>query len=192
MMMKETLFVTILSLASTSMSGRTSVIAQELCAPVDFCGGLMGRELSGNCAAPFFMCEAQSDSVESSCDGINFRCRFSAKDGEPKCSTDCVPDCDGKECGEDGCGGFCGACGDGEGCSNYTCVSGIAAGTCASPFNLGNSDTETVIDTDDRITIITVGDTSQSFHIETPSCNTLTASPEAIYSFSVPPGRTYG
>ena len=28
----------------------------------------------------------------------------------------CTPDCDGKECGDDGCGGSCGECGEGESC----------------------------------------------------------------------------
>jgi formylglycine-generating enzyme required for sulfatase activity len=34
----------------------------------------------------------------------------------------CVPDCAGKECGEDGCGGSCGACSPGLGChEDWTC-----------------------------------------------------------------------
>jgi len=48
-------------------------------------------------------------------------CTFS-KCGETCCETEdavcfaelcCVPDCEGKECGSDGCGGSCGTCGDG-------------------------------------------------------------------------------
>ena len=31
--------------------------------------------------------------------------------------TCCTPDCDGKECGEDGCGGSCGECDDGDACT---------------------------------------------------------------------------
>gem|GEM_PF-3627050 len=34
----------------------------------------------------------------------------------------CIPDCDGKECGSDGCGGSCGSCDSGEICSNGQCV----------------------------------------------------------------------
>ncbi len=37
------------------------------------------------------------------------------------CET-CIPDCEGKECGDDGCGGSCGECGSGESCIDYTCV----------------------------------------------------------------------
>jgi hypothetical protein len=36
------------------------------------------------------------------------------------------------------------------------------------------------------------GDTTQALHFETPSCNTLTASPELIFTFMVPEGKTYG
>ena len=41
---------------------------------------------------------------------------------QPKACQGCVPSCDGKECGSDGCSGSCGACGDGETCT--------AAGLC--------------------------------------------------------------
>jgi hypothetical protein len=34
----------------------------------------------------------------------------------------CVPDCEGKECGDDGCGGSCGACETGYYCDNGICV----------------------------------------------------------------------
>jgi hypothetical protein len=48
-------------------------------------------------------------------------------ESEPDTSTECVPACDGRECGDDGCGGFCGACEDPERpfCNSVTglCVS---------------------------------------------------------------------
>ena len=34
-----------------------------------------------------------------------------------KCQSTCVPECDGKDCGPDGCNGECGECADGEYCS---------------------------------------------------------------------------
>ena len=47
-------------------------------------------------------------------------------DSEPEDSDDddnndsvtCVPDCEGKECGDDGCGGSCGKCSEDDACSN--------------------------------------------------------------------------
>ncbi|MFH0840401.1 MAG: LamG domain-containing protein [bacterium] len=34
----------------------------------------------------------------------------------------CTPDCDGKECGDDGCGGSCGTCSEGRECSADLCI----------------------------------------------------------------------
>ncbi|MBP5405521.1 hypothetical protein J6Z19_00020 [bacterium] len=37
--------------------------------------------------------------------------------------TICIPNCEGKQCGDDGCGGTCGGCGDDESCNaEYQCV----------------------------------------------------------------------
>ena len=45
----------------------------------------------------------------------------------------CVPDCAGCECGDDGCGGSCGTCPNGETCnSNQLCVECQTAADCAS------------------------------------------------------------
>ncbi len=50
-------------------------------------------------------------------------------DDEPTC----VPSCDGKQCGDDGCGGQCGACDGGKTCQDSQCVcqanSGKACGS---------------------------------------------------------------
>ncbi len=39
-------------------------------------------------------------------------------DENGQCEGDCIPSCDGKECGDDGCGEECGTCMDGWACSN--------------------------------------------------------------------------
>ena len=59
---------------------------------------------------------------------------------------DCVPACDGKACGADGCGGACGACGGGEACKLGQCVATDCAdgdlsdcnGACATDAWLGD------------------------------------------------------
>ncbi len=45
---------------------------------------------------------------------------------------ECVPNCDGKVCGGDGCGGSCGDCADGEACSEAgdACVAASCEGFC--------------------------------------------------------------
>ena len=41
------------------------------------------------------------------------------------CPGVCIPDCEGKTCGDDGCGGSCGDCGEGQ-----TCEAGVCTGAC--------------------------------------------------------------
>jgi len=45
-------------------------------------------------------------------------------------NTGCDPQCDGAECGEDGCGGHCGACGSGQECQSGECVQVSCAYNC--------------------------------------------------------------
>jgi hypothetical protein len=171
---------------------------EELCSATnqDVCAGVSARMLSGACTPLFFVCEDGDAGTMSSCLTATSTCSHQVPAGsdEPKCFTECAPDCENKTCGEDSCGGFCGACATGQGCSNYECVTGQSDGSCEAPLNLGNTNATTApaIATDDRVTIITVGDTTEALHFETPSCNTLTASPELIFSFVVPEGKTYG
>ena len=47
---------------------------------------------------------------------------------------DCVQQCDGAVCGDDGCGGLCGQCGPGTGCANGACADTSVGDSCASPF----------------------------------------------------------
>ena len=44
------------------------------------------------------------------------------RDESPKPPAACTPDCDGLDCGDDGCGGSCGACPDGWACRAGFCV----------------------------------------------------------------------
>ncbi len=41
--------------------------------------------------------------------------------GDDDTFDECVPDCDGMECGDDGCGGWCGNCSVGEECEDGVC-----------------------------------------------------------------------
>jgi hypothetical protein len=63
-------------------------------------------------------CDPDSDCtsvpVEGACEGGE------CVNGE--CVLDCVPECDGKECGADGCDGTCGSCDDGFSCIGGSCL----------------------------------------------------------------------
>jgi hypothetical protein len=37
-------------------------------------------------------------------------------------TTNCIPQCEGRTCGDDGCGGTCGDCGNNEVCDSGTCI----------------------------------------------------------------------
>ena len=52
-------------------------------------------------------------------------------DFDLKIECDCVPDCSGKNCGDDGCGGSCGSCPSGQTCSDGVCT--ITPQKCSSP-----------------------------------------------------------
>ena len=46
------------------------------------------------------------------------------------CLTSCIPDCEGKTCGDDGCSGNCGSCLTGQSCSDHQCVSPTCTPVC--------------------------------------------------------------
>jgi hypothetical protein len=70
----------------------------------------------------------------------------------------CVPDCSGKECGDDGCGGTCGTCGSGETCSGGVCVSSSVDCTSSATFGSG-------------VTQFTVQPTGTDGDIKTGTCD---------------------
>ena len=41
----------------------------------------------------------------------------------------CQPECEGKECGDDGCGGLCGLCDDSDACTDDSCMDGLCVFT---------------------------------------------------------------
>ncbi len=61
----------------------------------------------------------------------------------------CAPDCDGKECGDDGCGGLCGACDDGNECTvGDACEEGVCVGPDEKDCNDGDVCTDDSCDPD--------------------------------------------
>lgn len=61
--------------------------------------------------------------------------RIRAESSDPGCQGDC----NGKQCGDDGCGNPCGFCDDGDLCSNGTCLSCDCAGKQCGDDGCGNS-----------------------------------------------------
>ena len=95
------------------------------CSNSDFCSGIRFPLIGGGCSDPYDICNDWDDTTEDSCDPLTLSCSHEMIDpSDPTCKQTCEPDCDGKECGENGCGGFCGTCADGLACSNYLCSAG--------------------------------------------------------------------
>lgn len=70
-----------------------------------------------------YQCEGTSCSYEETEDRTVYQDCQLCEDGTCEdAACVCVPDCDGAECGDDGCGGSCGTCADGEHCSNGECM----------------------------------------------------------------------
>lgn len=51
---------------------------------------------------------------------FGYVCRFSTQ--MMPLAANCIPHCETKQCGDDGCGGSCGECGEGETCTNGACL----------------------------------------------------------------------
>jgi len=74
-------------------------------------------------------CDDANPCTEDLCD-LQAGCSNDATDGDcpgghcedGDCVIDCLPDCDGKECGDDGCEGSCGECQGDNKCVNGKCV----------------------------------------------------------------------
>ena len=138
----------------------------KTCGP-DGCGGVCGTCsaskvcLSGSCQTPFCAgscgsnapqwcgsgckcyCNANCFQFGDCCEDVCLSCFDTFVD---QC---CLPDCDGKQCGDDGCGGVCGTCAPGTLCEEDMCMAceaqcegkvcgdDLCGGTCGScdPFD---------------------------------------------------------
>ncbi len=86
----------------------------------DGCGGSCGTcpsgqqcDASGQCAPIAYCagaCGGQSKIALCYCDSLCTQYGDCCPDYQTTCGGGCVPDCAGKQCGDDGCGGSCGTC----------------------------------------------------------------------------------
>jgi formylglycine-generating enzyme required for sulfatase activity len=71
-------------------------------------------------------CDDNAECLDGECSCVNDKCGETCCDGGQVCDdgTCCTPDCEGKECGGDGCGGSCGECADALECTVDSCADG--------------------------------------------------------------------
>jgi len=99
------------------------------CETAKFCDGIILPTIGGTCTESVDICDDMDDSTLDGCDADNQLCSHTLIDAtSAQCFTDCEKECEGRECGEDGCGEFCGVCGAGTGCLDGLCVAGVVAG----------------------------------------------------------------
>lgn len=76
---------------------------------------------TGQCVKPACLvaCRPDWECGDDGCGGTCGTCSGATPfcGADNLCTTECVPQCDGKTCGDDGCGGSCGACGEGTSCN---------------------------------------------------------------------------
>lgn len=102
--------------------------AGRSCGP-DGCGGTCGDcegadtcNADGQCAPPAARCGDGVCDADETCVSCARDCGCTDPevcDAQSAACVACTPQCDGRECGDDGCGGECGACGD------SACVDGL-------------------------------------------------------------------
>ena len=96
----------------------------DLCTIDDLC-------VEGACAGSPVVCTDGNPCTEDACDPDTAGCVFLPLDDQSPCGDQgvcvegqcvCVPDCDGMECGDDGCDGSCGECAEGDYCAGGACI----------------------------------------------------------------------
>lgn len=145
-----------------------------------FCNGAE-RFTDDACQPGFPPCDDGADCTADTCDEATGLCAHELGDGCETCFSDCVPDCTGKVCGDDGCGGLCGMCAAGEGCASATgiCQPADLPGTCANPLPLVNGGDPLI----GEHTIF--GDSTSALHQAVPTCNSTSTAVELVYTFTV-------
>jgi hypothetical protein len=145
-----------------------------------FCNGTE-RLAGGKCVAGFDPCDDGAACTKDECTEATGLCNHMLGAACDACLSDCVADCTGKVCGDDGCGGTCGSCGAGEGCASAqgVCKPASQAGTCSNPLPLLPA-AEPLLGSH---TIL--GDTSNALHEVVPTCNSTSTAVELVYTFTL-------
>jgi hypothetical protein len=164
-----------------AFGGAFEVKVEVTCSNGTFCDG-EERFVNGKCVSGPPPCDDQVECTVDECLEETRTCRQTLAGACAVCKTEgCEPDCDGKECGDDGCGGQCGVCTAGNGCAQgiAQCRPETQPGTCRSPLPLLAPGTSLIGDH------LIEGDSSEGLHQVVPACNRTSTAVETVYSFTV-------
>lgn len=145
-----------------------------------FCNGIERLTTGGTCAPGPAPCDDGVACTTDTCDEATGLCEHALVGECASCRSDCVPSCDGRVCGPDGCGGSCGDCGGTEACVDVagTCAAADREGTCGAPIPLVAAGTPLVG------SHVVTGDTSTGSHRLVPTCNSTSTAVEIVYTFT--------
>lgn len=159
--------------------GTASATSEVTCSDGVFCNGVE-RWVDGRCQSGPAPCDDGQSCTTDTCDEANGVCDHATTGNCLACDVpNCVPHCNNRVCGDDGCGGSCGACVGGQTCVEGACATVVAPGTCGSPLPLLQPG-EAVVG---QHTI--TGDTSTGVNGTVPHCNTASTARDLVYTFTL-------
>lgn len=130
-------------------------------------------------------CYLESCSGHGACDSSSGAPVCMCDDGyaspmEDPLACNCVPNCDGRMCGDDGCGGSCGGCGEGQNCNEGQCqgepppeTTGPDTTTTTGPDTTTSTGPDTTTD-DTSTSTTTTGDSSTTADSSSSTTTTST------------------
>jgi lysyl oxidase len=158
------------------------VKVEVTCSDGVFCNG-EERFANGQCVPGAAPCDDDTACTQDLCDEEARTCANVPKGDCAIClaGDTCTPDCQGKQCGDDGCGGECGTCPSGQGCAQavYQCKPETQPGTCRSPLPLLAEGAAVIGDH------VIEGDSSDGIHQVVPACNSTSTAVEKVYTFTL-------
>jgi hypothetical protein len=164
----------------TSQGSPIELPVEVTCSDGVFCNG-EERFAGGQCVSGPSPCDDGAACTMDTCDEQARTCQHEATGTCAVCQANCVPDCAGKQCGDDGCGGQCGTCPEGTACAQSIarCMPETQSGTCANPLPLLPAGTPLLGDH------VLQGDSSGGLHQAVPTCNRTSRSVESVYTFTL-------
>lgn len=155
-------------------------VTEVTCSDGVYCNGAE-RFVAGSCVSGKNPCDDGADCTTDTCDETMDTCAHQLGMNCASCKSDCVPNCTGKICGDNGCGGSCGSCPMGQACANAAsmCKPSNQPGTCATPLDLLPMGTPLL-----GIHQIQ-GDTTDGLHEVVPTCNSTSTAVEKVYRFTL-------
>ncbi|MFO0630836.1 MAG: lysyl oxidase family protein [Polyangiales bacterium] len=162
-----------------AVQGTVGASTEVTCSDGLFCNG-EERWVDGQCQPGPAPCDDGQNCTTDTCDESAGVCDHAATGNCAVCNApNCVPHCNRRSCGDDGCGGSCGTCVGGQTCVEGACATVVAPGTCANPLPLIAAGVPVVG------SHIVQGDTSTGVNGTVPHCNRASTARDLVYTFTL-------